>query len=56
MTNNPNTASGAKEIQKVTVFNGAHKYIITNTKINDFNHLLYWCKPFGVKVGDGEIN
>lgn len=56
MTNNPNTVGGAKEIQKVAVFNGAHTYIITNTGINDFNHLLYWCKPFGVKVGDAEIN
>ena len=55
LTNNPNTVSGAKEIAKVNVFNGAHTYIIRDTKINDFNHLLYWCKPFSVKVGDGEI-
>ena len=55
MTNNPSTVAGAKEIQKVAIFNGAHKYTITNTGINDFNHLLYWCKPFSVKVGDAEI-
>ncbi|KAB1153217.1 hypothetical protein F7018_17880 [Tenacibaculum aiptasiae] len=55
MTNNPNTVGGAKEIQKVTVFNGAHTYTIKNTGIDDFNHLLYWCKPFSVKVGDAEI-
>lgn len=55
LTNNPNTVSNAKEIAKVTVFNGAHKYTIKNTSINDFSHLLYWCKPFSVKVGDGEI-
>ena len=55
LTNNPTNISGAEEIAKVTVYNGAHSYIIKNTGINDFNHLLYWCKPFSVKVGDGEI-
>ena len=55
LTNNPNTVSGAKEISKVNVYNGDHIYIIRDTNINDFNHLLYWCKPFSVKVGDGEI-
>ncbi len=55
LTNNPSTNGGAKEIQKVAVFNGAHKYIITDTGINEFKYLLYWCKPFSVKVGEGEI-
>lgn len=55
LTNNPNTIANAKKIQKVAVFNGAHNYIIENTSINEFSHLLYWCKPFSVKVGDGEI-
>ncbi|MCL7764750.1 Ig-like domain-containing protein [Polaribacter sp. Z014] len=54
-TNNINTVANAKEIEKVTVFKGAHTYIIKNTGINDFSHLLYWCKPFGVDVGNGEI-
>ncbi|WP_299161690.1 Ig-like domain-containing protein [uncultured Tenacibaculum sp.] len=55
ITNNPNSVGGAKEIQKVAVFNGAHTYIIKDTGIDDYNHLLYWCKPFSVKVGDAEI-
>lgn len=55
LTNNPTNTSGADEIAKVTVYNGAHTYIIKNTGINDFNYLLYWCKPFSVKVGEGEI-
>ena len=54
-TNNINTVANAKEIQKVTVFKGTHTYIIKNTGINDFTHLLYWCKPFGIEVGNGEI-
>lgn len=53
-TNNINTVANAKEIEKVTVFKGAHTYIIKNTGINDFSHLLYWCKPFGIDVGNGE--
>ena len=54
-TNNTSTINNAKEIGKVTVFNGSHKYIIKDTELSDFTHLLYWCKPFGVKVGEGEI-
>lgn len=56
LTNNPNTTSGALEIEKVTTFSGAHSYTIPNVGINDFNYVLYFCKPFNVKVGDGEIN
>ena len=55
MTNNPNTVADAREIQKVAVFRGSHTYIIPNAGINDFSHLLYWCRPFSVKVGEGEI-
>ncbi len=55
LTNNKNTINNAKEIQAVRVFNGAHTYTIRDTDIDDFSHILYWCKPFGVKVGDAEI-
>lgn len=55
LTNNPNTTNGALEIGKVEVFNGAHSYTIPDVGINDYSHLLYFCKPFNVKVGDGEI-
>lgn len=56
LTNNPNTTSNALEIGKVTTFSGAHSYTIQNTEINDYNYVLYFCKPFNVKVGDGEIS
>ena len=56
LSNNPNSISGAYEVEAVSVFNGAHSYIINNTGLNDYAYLLYWCKPFGVKVGDGKIN
>lgn len=54
LTNNPNSIQNATEIGKVTVFNGAHEYDIPQTvEMNDFEYLLYYCKPFNVKVGDG---
>lgn len=56
LTNNPNTTNGALEISKVSTFNGAHSYTITGVDIDDYNYLLYFCKPFNVKVGDGEID
>lgn len=56
LSNNPNSISGALEVGAVQVFNGAHSYTISETAINDYKYLLYWCKPFSVKVGHGEIN
>lgn len=56
LTNNPATINGALEIGKVTDFQGAHEYLVTGQDINAFSHLLYFCKPFNVKVGDGIIN
>jgi len=55
LTNNPNSISGAYSLGPVSVFNGAHTYTIPDTDINDYAYLLYWCQPFGVKVGTGEI-
>lgn len=53
LSNNPNTTNGALEIGKVTQFNGAHSYEVSNVNINDYGILLYFCKPFNSKVGDG---
>ncbi|MEL6987095.1 MAG: hypothetical protein AAGK97_04625 [Bacteroidota bacterium] len=55
LTNNPATTSGALEIGRVEVFEGTHQYVLEGVGINDFSHILYFCKPFNVKVGDGEI-
>ncbi len=55
LTNNPNTTNGAREIQKVETFSGAHTYLIPDAQLGDYSHLLYFCKPFSVKVGDGKI-
>lgn len=56
LTNNPNTLNNAFEISKVETFNGAHTYdITTDADLSTYSHVLYFCKPFGVKVGDGAI-
>lgn len=55
LSNNPNTIANAYEIGAVQVFSGAHSYTIPGVDINDYNYLVYFCKPFNVKVGDGEI-
>jgi len=56
LSNNPNTINGALEIGPVSVFNGAHSYDISDVTLNQYNYILYWCKPFSVKVGEGLIN
>ena len=57
LTNNPNTTNGALELGKVSAFSGAHSYAIPpDVSLNEFNYVLYFCKPFNVKVGDGEFD
>ncbi len=56
LTNNPNTTAGAYEIGAVSVFSGAHDYELpSEVKLTDYDYLLYYCKPFNVKVGDGKF-
>ena len=56
LTNNPSTNNNALEISEVSVFSGAHTYEVPgNPALDTYNYVLYYCKPFGVKVGDGEI-
>ena len=55
LSNNRNSVVNALEIGPVQVFSGAHTYDISGVGINDFSYVLYFCKPFNVKVGDGAI-
>ena len=55
LTNNATTNVGALEVAKVTTFSGAHEYRIAGATLDEYSHVLYFCKPFSVKVGDGEI-
>lgn len=57
LSNNRNSIGNAYEIGEVKVFSGAHEYqILDAVGINDYNYVLYYCKPFGVKVGHGEFD
>ncbi len=56
MSNNANSVTAGYEIGPVTVFSGAHSYVIPSTSLLDYKYVVYFCKPFNVKVGHGEIN
>ena len=55
LSNNKSSIAGAFEIGKVTTFRGAHTYELEGIGFNDYKHIVYFCKPFNVKVGDGTI-
>ncbi|RMG31214.1 MAG: hypothetical protein D6730_01610 [Bacteroidetes bacterium] len=56
LTNNPNSVNDALEVGAVKVFAGAHSYSLpTEVELHTYNYLLYYCKPFRVKVGDGKL-
>jgi hypothetical protein len=55
LSNNRNSIANALEIGKVTTFSGAHSYDIPNVGIDDYDFIVYFCKPFNVKVGEGEL-
>ena len=57
LTNNPSTTANALELGEVSVYEGAHSYTLpTTVERNSYSHLLYFCKPFNVKVGDGAFD
>ena len=56
LSNNTNTTAQAYEIGAVSVFSGAHSYQLpTSIGLMDYQYILYWCKPFNVKVGEAKI-
>jgi hypothetical protein len=56
LSNNANTTSGAYEVGAVTVFKGAHSYTLDSSfELMDYQYILFWCKPFNVKVGEAKI-
>ena len=56
LTNNPNSIANALEVSAVSVFSGAHNYTIPDVEFKEYSHILYYCKPFNVKVGDAALN
>ncbi len=55
LSNNRNSVAGAFEIGEVDVFDGAHSYEVNDVGFSDYSYIVYFCKPFNVKVGDGEL-
>lgn len=56
LTNNPNSPEDGYEVGAVSVFSGEHIYTLpASIGLMDYKYLLYWCKPFRVKVGDAQL-
>jgi len=56
LTNNASTNNGALELGMITKFTGVATFSVpAEVEINDFNFVLFYCKPFSVKVGDGSF-
>lgn len=56
LTNNPNSPEDGYEVGAVSVFSGEHSYTLpVSIGLMDYKYLLYWCKPFRVKVGDAQL-
>jgi hypothetical protein len=57
LSNNTSTTNNAYEIGRVTAFSGAQEYEIPDvTTILAYKYVLFFCKPFTVPVGHGELN
>jgi len=55
LSNNKNSIADAREIGFVEVYEGAHTYEIEDLGFNDFKYIVYFCKPFNIKVGEAEL-
>ncbi len=56
LTNNTASVANAQELGEVTAASGQQEYEIPQgIRINDFSHVLFYCKPFRVAVGEGEF-
>ncbi len=56
LSNNTSTTNNAYEVAKVSAFRGAQEYIISDLEdLSSYKYVLFFCKPFVVPVGDGEL-
>lgn len=57
LSNNVSTTNNAYEIGRVNAFSGAQQYVINDIEnILAYKYILFFCKPFVVPVGHGELN
>ena len=56
LSNNISTINNAYEVSKVKEFSGAQSYEISkDVQLNQYVYVLFFCKPFLVPVGSGEL-
>lgn len=56
LTNNVSTINNALEVAKVKAFSGAQSYEISeDISLTKYGFVLFYCKPFLVPVGNGEL-
>lgn len=56
LTNNVSTINNALEVAKVAAFTGAQSYeIAEDISLTEYAFVLFYCKPFLVPVGNGEL-
>jgi hypothetical protein len=56
LSNNVSTTNNAYEIGRVIRFSGEQEYLISDlSNLSEFNYVLFFCKPFVVPVGHGEL-
>ena len=56
LTNNTASIANAFEVGEVTSASGSQQYQLPpEVRLNDYRHILFYCKPFRVPVGEGEF-
>jgi len=56
LTNNTSTINNALEIGAVKEFSGSQVFEVPgNVQLQDYSHVLFYCKPFVVPVGNGKF-
>lgn len=55
LSNNKFSIADAVELGEITVFNGTQSFEVENVGFADFQYLVYFCKPFNIKVGEASL-
>ncbi|OEK07258.1 hypothetical protein BFP71_04110 [Roseivirga misakiensis] len=58
LSNNSTRVTGGIELGQLSANSGTQTYIISrqNAELDTYNHVIIYCKPFGVAFGTGEFD
>lgn len=57
LSNSTSSTTSALEIGMITSFSGAHSHDVPgSSELNDYDYVLFFCKPLSVPVGYGQLN